>query len=77
MPREIERALARLVRRRRSAARVTLPPLEDGHAFRAVAEERFRHLERQLDEVKSRINGLFLLMVGAVLSQVVLRLLER
>lgn len=77
MPREIERALARLVQRRRSAAPPALPPLEDGRAFRAVVEERLRHLERQLDEAKGRTSGLLLLMAGAILSQVVLRLLER
>lgn len=77
MPREIERALARLAGRRRPGGRTALPPLEDSHAFRAVVEERFRQLERQLDEVKGRINGLFLLIAGAILSQIVLRLVEK
>ena len=44
-------------------------------AFRAVIEERLRNLERQLDEVKGRVNGLIFLLVGAVAVQFVLRLL--
>ena len=44
-------------------------------AFRAVMDERLRNLERQLDEVKGRVNGLLFLLAGAVASQSVLRLL--
>ena len=44
-------------------------------AFRAVIEERLRNLERQLDEVKGRVNGLIFLLGGAVATQFVLRLL--
>jgi hypothetical protein len=34
-------------------------------AFHAVVEERLRSLEKQLDEVKGRVNGLIFLIVGA------------
>ncbi len=44
-------------------------------AFRAVIVERLRNLERQLDEVKGRVNGLIFLLGGAVAVQFVLRLL--
>ncbi len=44
-------------------------------AFRAVIEERLRNLERQLDEVKGRVNVLIFLLGGAVAVQFVLRLL--
>ena len=44
-------------------------------AFRAVVDERLRSLERQLDEVKGRVNGLIFLLAGAVAAQLVLRLL--
>lgn len=43
-------------------------------AFRAVVDERLRNLERQLDEVKGRVNGLIFLLAGAVAAQFVLRL---
>ncbi len=89
--RVLERALARLRRPRRAerGGEVEPPPrypvavLRAGRsrrnhqdiAFRAVIEERLRNLERQLDEVKGRVNGLIFLLGGAVAVQVVLRLL--
>jgi len=48
----------------------------EDEAFRARVEERLRNLEQQLAELKGRINGLLFLMVGAVLTQVILRLLQ-
>ena len=43
-------------------------------AFRAVVDERLRNLERQLDEMKGRVNGLIFLLAGAVATQVILKL---
>ena len=43
-------------------------------AFQAVVHERLRSLERQLDEVKGRVNGLIFLLAGTVAAQLVLRL---
>jgi hypothetical protein len=78
----VGRALARLVARwRRSAVsagsgqRDSLESLSAG-AFRAAVDERLRSLQRQLDEVKGRVNGLLFLLAGAVATQVILRLLE-
>ena len=45
-------------------------------AFRASVEERLRSLEAEVADVKNRINGLLLVAVGAVLTQVVLHLLR-
>ncbi len=41
-------------------------------AFRAVIDERLRSLERQLDEVKGRVNGLIFLLAGTVAAQLIL-----
>ena len=73
----LERTLARLRRRTASADEQTTPPAErlSAAAFRAVVDERLRSLERQLDEVKGRVNGLLCLLAGSVASQIVLRLL--
>ena len=65
----LERTLARFLRRQGP----TPPPLA-GAAFRAVVDERLRNLERQLDEVKGRVNGLIFLLAGAVALQLVVRL---
>jgi uncharacterized protein YceH (UPF0502 family) len=40
----------------------------------AVAEERVRALEAQVTELKGRVNGLVFVLIGAVMTQVVLRL---
>ena len=43
-------------------------------AFRSIVAERLRVLERELAEVRSRVNGLLFVVAGAVVAQLVLRL---
>ncbi len=77
MPTALERALARF----RPGGR---PPDDDGDTrarisaaeFRAATEQRLLSLERELAEVKGRVNGLIFVVAGAVITQVVLRLLQ-
>jgi hypothetical protein len=82
----IERTLRALLRERNSLKPVRekggepAPPAEPGRrgsaaAFRAVVEERLGNLERQLDEVKTRVNGLLFLIAGTVAAQIIIRLL--
>jgi hypothetical protein len=71
--RELERAIAAF-RRPRPAAVSSLLEGDDA-SFRASVDLRLKNLERQLDELKGRINGLLFLIAGAVASNVVLRLL--
>ncbi len=40
----------------------------------AVTEERVRSLEAEVTELKSRVNGLVFVLLGAVATQVVIRL---
>jgi len=40
----------------------------------AVAEERVRSLEAEVTELKGRVNGVVFVLIGAVATQVVLRL---
>lgn len=44
-------------------------------AFRATVEGRLSSLESQLEEVKSRLNGLLFCIAGTVLTQVLLKVL--
>ena len=44
-------------------------------AFRSVVAERLRLLERELAEVRARVNSLLFVVAGAVVTQLVLRLL--
>lgn len=48
--------------------------LSPGCAFGAVVEERLKNLERNIQEVKGRINGLIFLVVGVVVVEVIMRL---
>jgi hypothetical protein len=73
MAREIERALALLARRGRARRPAPEQPGERA-SFRATVDLRLSNLERQLDELKGRVNGLLFLLAGAVATQVVLRL---
>ena len=45
-------------------------------AFRAAVEERLRALEREMAEVKGRVNGLIFLIAGTVVAQIILRLIQ-
>jgi hypothetical protein len=44
-------------------------------AFRAGVEQRLQNLESQLNEVKTRLNGLLFFIASTVLAQVLERLL--
>jgi hypothetical protein len=70
------RKLADAVVRSRSAADIADAPIEalSAPAFRALVAERLRALERDVAEVRARINGLLFVVVGAVIAQLVLRL---
>ena len=69
-------ALTRVVRRWRDGQRTQSAALETmtAPAFRAIVAERLRNLERELIEVRSRVNGLMFVVAGAVISQIILRL---
>jgi len=73
----LERTLARF----RRGGPAPAPPWPAGArpgtpegAFQFVVEERLANLQRQLDEVKARVNGLLFLLAGAVASEFILRL---
>ncbi|MBM3926534.1 MAG: hypothetical protein FJ320_11260 [SAR202 cluster bacterium] len=65
--------LSEAVRRRRKSQRVETP--EAGLATEAVIKLRLDHLEKQLDELKGRVNGLLFTIVGAVGVQIALRVM--
>jgi hypothetical protein len=44
-------------------------------AFRAAVEQRLQNLESQLNEVKTRLNGLLFFIASTVIAQVLERLL--
>ena len=73
MRQALEEALTSLFRKQRRVREdvTNMSP----SAFRAVVDGRLGSLERQLDELKGRVNGLLFLVAGTVLTQVIIRLL--
>lgn len=67
----LEEALHRL--RRPAPPPVDLRPPT---AFDALLEQRIAALERTLDDLKGRVNGLIFLVVGAVVVQIILGFLK-
>ncbi|MBI2913572.1 MAG: hypothetical protein HYY03_06600 [Chloroflexi bacterium] len=45
-------------------------------AFRAAVEQRLRNLERDMGDLKGRLNGLIFLVLGTVITQVVLKVAQ-
>ena len=70
--RRLREALRRLGAGRRAGAEGA--PLHTGPAspFDALLEQRMQALERQVEELKGRVNGLVLTVVGAVVVQLIL-----
>ena len=72
----VKRALGRLgvsARGRRPA--IPQVDVSPGSPFEVLIEARQRELEREMEEMKGRVNGLIFLVVGTALVQVVMRLL--
>ena len=68
---DLKDALRRL--RRPRTSEVDLSPAS---TFDALLDQRLGHLERHVEELKKRINGLLFLVLAAVVAQVVLRIWE-
>ena len=47
-----------------------------GMAFRAAVEVRMQSLERDIGDLKSRLNGLIFVVIGAVITQLLLKMVQ-
>jgi hypothetical protein len=79
VPNELEGAVRRFALHWRRAAREAEPAIAEieamsAPAFRVLVAERLRAVERDVAEVRMRINGLLFVVAGAVVTQLVLRL---
>ncbi len=73
---KLENTLRRLVdkaRGRRQAREVGIAP---GCAYGMIADERLRLTEREVRELKGRINGLLFLLIALVIAELVVRLVD-
>ena len=60
--------------RRLRRPRTSEVDLSPASTFDALLDQRLDHLERHVEELKKRINGLLFLVLAAVVAQVVLRI---
>ncbi len=67
----LERAISRF--RRSPDQNGNRPARISAAAFRAAVELRLTSLEREVGDLKGRLNGLIFVVLGAVITQVVLR----
>ncbi len=73
---ELKGTIARLALRPRRWGQQAKVDMSPGCAFGAVIEQRLRDMERNLADLKARLNGLIFLVVGAVLVEVIMRLVR-
>ncbi len=81
MSRSLERALQRF--RTRGAdgdpngivGRVDVAGRVSTATFRATTGERLRNLERDMSDIKNRVNGLIFLVAAAVITQLLVRVM--
>jgi len=73
MSQQLERAIARFRPRERASADSGETARISAAAFRAAVEQRLRSLERDIGEMKGRLNGLIFLVIGTVIAQAVLK----
>jgi hypothetical protein len=64
------------IRRFRKTNGEGLPVQVSTAAFRAAVEQRLAGLERDVGELRGRINGLIFVVIGAVVTQVVLKVVQ-
>ena len=70
LERTMRNLFLRVSKREGGEAQVEISP---GCAFGALVEERLKNMERNLQEVKGRINGLIFLIVALVVAEVIMR----
>jgi hypothetical protein len=75
MSRPLERALQRFRSHPADGVRAGVAASVSGAAFRAAMQERLRNLERDVGDVKNRVNGLIFLVAGTVITQLLARVL--
>ena len=77
MPTALHRAISRFRPTRRPAGRDGATAARcSAAAFRAAAEQRLQVLERDVGDLKGRLNGLIFLVTGTVIAQLILKLVQ-
>jgi len=75
MNHSLERALHRFRQNPADGVRSDVSTRVSNAAFRASVSERLRNVERELGDVKNRVNGLIFLVAGTVITQLLTKVL--
>jgi len=75
MSEELKGTIRRLSRSTKGKGQSSLVDISPGCSFGAVVDERIKEIERNIGELKSRINGLILIVLAAVVAEVIISLL--
>ena len=73
---KLKETIGELASRSRTTRQAVGVDISPGCAFGAVIEQRLKDMERNLADLKARLNGLIFLVVGAVLVEVIMRLVR-
>ena len=73
---KLKETIQRLASGSRTVGQPSRIDMSPGCAFGAVIEQRLQDMERNLADLKARLNGLIFLVVGAVLVEVIMRLVR-
>ena len=73
---KLKETIQRLASGSRTAGQPTKVDMAPGCAFGAVIEQRLKDMEHNLADLKARLNSLIFLVVGAVLVEVIMRLVR-
>jgi len=73
---QLERAVRRFRKEDETGATEPVERRISAAAFRASVEERLATLDREVGDLRGRINGLIFVVIGAVVTQVVLKLAQ-
>jgi hypothetical protein len=74
MSRSLEQAISRFRTQRPEQPETT--GRISAATFRAAIELRLRNLEREFADVKGRLNGLIFVVIGAVITQLILKVVQ-
>jgi hypothetical protein len=69
----LERSIGDLLLKIGGRRRPTPVEMSPGCPFGALLEERLRTMEREIGELKGRINGLIFLLIALVLAEIVMQ----
>jgi hypothetical protein len=73
---QLTQTIKKLVGKSKARSRASEAGIAPGCAYGMLVEERMRLAEREVRELKGRINGLLFLLVALVIAEVIFRLVD-